>query len=96
MEIKDYLVIDDPMERLRVINEKIRVNQKEIIDLSPIRNAALIECHEAGIHPTDICKAAGFTISRMRVIFSEMGYKPKVNYKKNKKATQFKPLDQYQ
>ena len=96
MTINKYVLIDDPLERLRQINQKIREDQAEIIELSPLRNAALIECHESGIHPKEICEAAGFTISRMRVIFSEMGYKPKVNYKDNKKATQFKPLDQYQ
>lgn len=95
MDIHEYLLIDDPLERLRVINEKIRVNQAEIIELSPIRNAALVECHEAGIEPKEICKAAGFTLSRMRTIFNQMQYKPKVNYNHRKVATQFKPLDEY-
>lgn len=95
MNLKEYLLINDPLERLQKINQKIQQDQAEIIELSPIRNAALIECHEAGIHPSEICKAAGFTEARLRAIFSKIDYKPKVNYKENKKATQFKPLDQY-
>jgi hypothetical protein len=91
MDLKDYVFIDDPMERLRKLNQKIREDQREIIELSPLRNAALIECHEAGIHPTEICQAAGFTLARMRNIFRQVGYKPKVNYKENQKATQYKP-----
>ncbi len=95
MDLHNYLLIDDPLERLRVINEKIRVNQAEIINLSPVRNAALIECHEAGIDPKVICETAGFTMARMRNIFREINYKPKVSYAYKRKATQFKPVSEY-
>lgn len=92
MDIRSYLEINDPLERLAQTSEALRLRNDEIRQIGKIRAAAVIEAYEARIHPKQIAQAGGFNISRFRQILKEANYTPKFDWRPNSKATQFKKL----
>ena len=90
MDMSRYLNIENPLERLAIVSKEIHQSQAEIIELSRIRNAAIIEAYENKIHPRDICEAGNFNLSRLRAIMKNAKYVKPHDFRENSKATQFK------
>ena len=95
MNISDYLLIDDPLERLAALSEEIHVKQEEVKVLSKIRAAAVVEAYEQKHRPSVIAQAGGFNESRMRQILVQAKHQKTYDWSDNSKATQFKKPEQY-
>lgn len=94
MDITEYLVIEDPLERLSVLSKEIREKIVEVKFLSKVREAAVIEAYEQKHRPKVIAEAGGFNESRMRQILNQSNHKKSYDWVENSKATQFKkPAD---
>lgn len=90
MNLTEYLLIDDPMERIRKTSLEIRARGAEIDQLSTIRTAAVVEAYEAKIRPAEIALAGGFNISRMRQILKSSGHQKTHDWRHLCEATYFK------
>jgi hypothetical protein len=95
MNISDYLLIDDPLERLAALSEEIHVKQEEVKVLSKIRVAAVVEAYEQKHRPSVIAQAGGFNESRMRQILAQSRHEKTYDWSENSKATQFKKPEEY-
>lgn len=95
MNVTEYLLIEDPLERLAALSEEIRIRQEEVRELSKIRAAAVVEAYEQKHRPSVIAQAGGFNESRMRQILVQAKHQKTYDWSDNSKATQFKKPEQY-
>ena len=95
MNITEYLLIEDPLQRLARLSAEIRTRQEEVRDLSKVRVAAVVEAYEQKHRPAVIAQAGGFNESRMRQILLQSKYVKTHDWLEDSKATQFKKLEDY-
>lgn len=95
MEVTEYLLIDDPLDRLSALSKEIRKRQEEVLQLSKVRSAAVVEAYEQKHRPGVIAQAGGFNESRMRQILAQSKHEKTYDWSENSKATQFKKPEEY-
>ena len=75
MNISDYGLIEDPMERLRQITPALRHHETVMKDLAKLRDIALLEAQQDPSNKmTDIMEAADFNHARLYQKLKQLGY----------------------
>jgi hypothetical protein len=75
VNISDYGLIEDPMERLRQITPALRHHETVMKELAKVRDIALLEAQQnPSNRMIDIMEAAGFNHARLYQKLKQLGY----------------------
>jgi len=75
VNISDYGLIEDPLERLRAITPALRHHESVMKELAKLRDIALLEAQQDySVKMTDIMEAADFNHARLYQKLKQLGY----------------------
>lgn len=84
-----YLVIDDPVERSKVLSDHMKVALAWVHGLSKLRDIAVLEAYEHSDRASQLCAELGINRSRLYAILNRNGYNPKMyNWEESKNRNQ--------